>query len=79
MCLLESQIVVFDLYGTLIKFGVQHHSFRQLLKWARENGWQVLPDDARTVKTIDGGVDAINETPLAVSMLLSSCAVVVMV
>ena len=41
--------VTFDLFGTLIKFGVQHHPFRQLLKWARENGRQVLPDDARTV------------------------------
>jgi beta-phosphoglucomutase-like phosphatase (HAD superfamily) len=59
MCLLESQIVVFDLYGTLIKFGVQHHPFRQLLKWARENGRQVLPDDARTVMTINGDVQAI--------------------
>lgn len=56
----DHQIVIFDLYGTLIKFGVQHHPFRQLLKWARENGRQVLPDDARTVMTINGGVDAIS-------------------
>lgn len=52
--------VTLDLFGTLIKFGVQHHPFRQLLKWARENGRQVLPDDARTVMTINGGVDAIS-------------------
>ncbi|MFO1389498.1 HAD family hydrolase [Cellvibrio sp.] len=52
--------VAFDLFGTLIKFGVQHHPFRQLLKWARENGRQVLPDDARTVMTINGSVDAIS-------------------
>jgi HAD superfamily hydrolase (TIGR01549 family) len=56
----RSNVVVFDLFGTLIKFGVQHHPFRQLLKWARENGRQVLPDDARTVMTINGGVDAIS-------------------
>lgn len=52
--------VTFDLFGTLIKFGVQQHPFRQLLKWARENGRQVLPDDARTVMTINGGVDVIS-------------------
>lgn len=55
-----AQVVVFDLFGTLINFGVQHHPFRQLLKWARENGRQVLPDDARTVMTINGGIDAIS-------------------
>jgi HAD superfamily hydrolase (TIGR01549 family) len=52
--------VTLDIFGTLIKFGVRHHPFRQLLKWARENGRQVLPDDARTVMTINGGVDAIS-------------------
>jgi hypothetical protein len=52
--------VTFDIFGTLIKFGVQHHPFRQLLKWARENCRQVLHDDARTVMTINGGVDAIS-------------------
>lgn len=57
----DHQIVIFDLFGTLIKFGVQHHPFRQLLKWARENGRQVLPDDARTVMTINGGVDSISQ------------------
>ncbi len=56
----EINIVILDLFGTLIKFGVQHHPFRQLLKWARENGRQVLPDDARTIMTINGGVDAIS-------------------
>jgi HAD superfamily hydrolase (TIGR01549 family) len=54
-------VVIFDLFGTLIKFGVQHHPFRQLLKWARENGRQVLPVDARTVMTINGGIDAISD------------------
>jgi FMN phosphatase YigB (HAD superfamily) len=52
--------VTFDLFGTLIKFGVQHHPFRQLLKWARDNGRQVLADDARTIMTINGGLDAIS-------------------
>jgi HAD superfamily hydrolase (TIGR01549 family) len=56
----EINYVIFDLFGTLTKFGVQHHPFRQLLKLARENGRQVLPDDARTIMTINGGVDIIS-------------------
>jgi HAD superfamily hydrolase (TIGR01549 family) len=56
----NARVVVFDLFGTLINFGLQHHPFRQLLKWARENGRQVLPDDARTVMTINGGVNTIS-------------------
>ena len=51
--------VIFDLFGTLVDFGVHHHPFRQLLKWARENGRHVRPDDARTVMTINGGLEAI--------------------
>ena len=43
--------VIFDLFGTLVKYGVQHHPFRQLLKWARENGRPVKADDARTIMT----------------------------
>jgi len=53
-------VVIFDLFGTLIKFGVQHHPFRQLLKWARQNGRQVRPDDARMIMTINGDVNAIS-------------------
>lgn len=32
------KLVIFDLYGALVKFGVMHHPFRELLKWAREHG-----------------------------------------
>jgi len=52
--------VIFDLFGTLIDFGVQHHPFRQLLKWARENGRKVRSDDARTVMATNGGFEAIS-------------------
>ena len=45
------ELVIFDLYGTLIKFGVMHHPFRELLKWARENGREVRNDDARVLMT----------------------------
>lgn len=65
--------VTFDLFGTLIKFGVQHHPFRQLLKWARENGRQVRPDDARTIMTINGGIGTIgNELGIIPSGELTS-------
>lgn len=47
------ELVVFDLYGTLIKFGVMHHPFRQLMKWARDQGRPVNPNDARTLMTIN--------------------------
>ncbi|PUA26855.1 MAG: hypothetical protein B0W54_20720 [Cellvibrio sp. 79] len=33
-----------------------HHPFRQLLKWARENGRQPNPDDARKLMTINSDV-----------------------
>lgn len=55
----KPKVVIFDLYGTLVKFGVMHHPFRQLLKWARENGRKPKPDDARTLMTINGDVPAL--------------------
>lgn len=50
----KPQLVVFDLYGTLIKFGVMHHPFRELLKWARANDRVPRQDDARQLMTING-------------------------
>lgn len=47
------KLVIFDLYGTLVKYGVMHHPFRELLKWAREHGRQVRDDDARQLMTIN--------------------------
>lgn len=49
-------LVVFDLFGTLIRYGVMHHPFRQLLKWAKDNGRKPKSDDARTLMTIYGDV-----------------------
>ncbi|MDO8345864.1 MAG: HAD family hydrolase [Cellvibrio sp.] len=46
-------MVIFDLYGTLIKFGVMHHPFRALLKWAREQGRSARGDDVRQLMTVD--------------------------
>lgn len=44
-------LVIFDLFGTLIKFGEMHHPFRTLMKWARENGRAPHRNDARSLMT----------------------------
>jgi HAD superfamily hydrolase (TIGR01549 family) len=44
-------LVVFDLYGTLIKFGTSHHPFRKILKWAHAHGRKPLETDARFLMT----------------------------
>ena len=46
-------LVVFDLYGTLVQFGIKHHPFRKVLLWAREQGRSPQPDDARRLMTAD--------------------------
>ena len=46
-------LIVFDLYGTLVQFGIKHHPFRKILLWAREQGRSPQPDDARKLMTID--------------------------
>ena len=50
----QTKLVIFDLFGTLVKYGVMHHPFTQMLKWARENGRRPEPDDARRLMTADG-------------------------
>ena len=53
----QPQLVIFDLYGTLIQFGVKRHPFRTILHWARQEGRTPKADDARTLMTL-GGVPA---------------------
>jgi HAD superfamily hydrolase (TIGR01549 family) len=47
------KLIIFDLFGTLVKYGVMHHPFRKLLKWARDNGRRPEPDDALKLMTIN--------------------------
>lgn len=47
------KLVIFDLFGTLIRYKVRHHPFRTLLKWAKSNGRKVRVDDARYLMTKD--------------------------
>jgi len=46
-------LIVFDLYGTLVQFGINHHPFRKILLWAREQGRSPQPNDARRLMTAD--------------------------
>ncbi len=46
-------LIVFDLYGTLVRFGIMHHPFRKVLLWARQQGRSPQPDDARRLMTAD--------------------------
>lgn len=46
-------LIVFDLYGTLVQFGIMRHPFRKILLWAREQGRSPQPDDARRLMTAD--------------------------
>ncbi|HCS65497.1 MAG TPA: haloacid dehalogenase [Cellvibrio sp.] len=48
------QLVIFDLYGTLIQFGVKRHPFRNILQWARQEGRSPKADDVRTLMTLTG-------------------------
>src|SRR5690606_38048562 len=46
-------LIVVDLYGTLVQFGMMHHPFRKVLLWARQQGRSPQPDDARRLMTAD--------------------------
>lgn len=48
------QLVIFDLYGTLVQLGGQSHPFRTIMRWARQNGRSPRPEDARTLMTSAG-------------------------
>lgn len=56
------KLVIFDLFGTLVKFGIMHHPYRKLLKWARENGRAVQADDARYLMTTNLSVSELAES-----------------
>lgn len=53
---IKPDVIIFDLFGTLVDFGIHRHPYRDLMKYARDNGRKPLPDDARTIMTIDGDI-----------------------
>lgn len=48
---MRPNLIIFDLYGTLIQFGVKLHPFRKVLQWARQQGRSPKADDARFLMT----------------------------
>ena len=42
-------IIVFDVFGTLVKIGERRSPYRKLMKWLKENGRQPKPDDAKFI------------------------------
>lgn len=63
----QPELVIFDLFGTLVKYGVMHHPFRELLKWARNTGRRPRADDARRLMTMDGSLsDLVSSLDIAV-------------
>lgn len=56
---MNTEVIIFDLFGTLVRFDAQRHPYRQLLKWGRKNGRKPLADDARTIMTFNGDIQLI--------------------
>jgi HAD superfamily hydrolase (TIGR01549 family) len=54
-----SRLIVFDLYGTLIKFGTSHHPYRKILRWEYEQGRKPVNTDARFLMTRNEGVESV--------------------
>ncbi|RYY04587.1 MAG: HAD family hydrolase [Gammaproteobacteria bacterium] len=45
------KLVIFDVFGTLIRYAVRHSPYRQLIKCGRAHGRKVSADDARKIMT----------------------------
>ncbi|MFO1369078.1 MAG: HAD family hydrolase [Marinagarivorans sp.] len=50
----RTKLLVFDLFGTLVDYGVRHRPFLRLLKWSQDAGRRPRADDARRLMTEDG-------------------------
>jgi HAD superfamily hydrolase (TIGR01549 family) len=46
---IEPSVIVFDVFGTLVKIGDRRSPYRKLMKWLKENGRQPKPDDAKFI------------------------------
>lgn len=46
---IEPSVIVFDVFGTLMKIGERRSPYRKLMKWLKENGRQPKPDDAKFI------------------------------
>jgi HAD superfamily hydrolase (TIGR01549 family) len=48
--------VIFDVFGTLLEVGKQHHPYLLLMRYLRAQGRQPQADDSRTILTFDGSL-----------------------
>lgn len=55
----KKELIVFDLFGTLIRLGIKRHPYRKILTWAKVNGRRPRSNDARLLMTIDRPPEAI--------------------
>lgn len=46
---IEPSVIVFDVFGTLVKIGERRSPYRKLMKWLKENGRQPKPDDVKFI------------------------------
>ena len=55
----KQELIAFDLFGTLVRFGVKRHPYRRILIWAKESGRRPRPNDARQLMTLDVPPEAV--------------------
>ncbi|QQC83162.1 HAD family hydrolase [Acinetobacter bereziniae] len=46
---MEPSVIIFDVFGTLVKIEKRRSPYRKLMKWLKENGRQPKPDDAKFI------------------------------
>ena len=46
---IQPSIIVFDVFGTLVKIGARRFPYRNLMKWLKQNGRKPNPDDAKLI------------------------------
>ncbi len=47
---IEPSVIIFDVFGTLVKIEKRRSPYRKLMKWLKDNGRQPQPDDAKFIK-----------------------------
>jgi FMN phosphatase YigB (HAD superfamily) len=58
----QPKAVIFDVFGTLLEIGQQHHPYLLLMRYLRAQGRQPRADDSRTILTFDGGLAELAES-----------------
>lgn len=53
------KVIVFDAFGTLVKFGESRSPYRKLMKWLKDNGRKPTPQDATIIMSNAVDVEAL--------------------